>query len=78
MDNSTRELFIHKKAMVPYVQLSTYFRIGFWYNENKICTVIKLSSPQLIDICTYGTIAFQYMKKRLNSLTRIVDRLQID
>ena len=30
------ELFLHGKAMVPYVQLSTYLRIGFWYNEKII------------------------------------------
>ena len=28
-----RELFIQGKAMVPYVQLSTSCRIGFWRNE---------------------------------------------
>ena len=64
---SCRELFIRKKAMVLYVvQLSTYFRIGFWYNGNKICTVIKLSSPQLVDNCTYGAIAFPCTKSSLN------------
>ena len=44
-----RELFIHRKAMVPYVQLSSNCRIGFWHNENKICSVIKLSSPPLVE-----------------------------
>ena len=33
---TTRVLFIHGKAMVPYMQLSTYLRIGFWYNEKKL------------------------------------------
>ena len=51
--------------MVPYVQLSTYFRIGFWHNENKICSVIKLSCPQMVDNCTYGIIAFQCIKSSL-------------
>ena len=59
-----RELFKHGKAMVPYVQLSTYFRIGFWYNE-KNYIVIKLSSPKLVDNCTYGTIAFPCIKSSL-------------
>ena len=31
-----RELFFHGKAMIPYVQLPTYLRIGFWYNEKKL------------------------------------------
>ena len=53
------------KAMVPYVQLSTNCRISFWYNVNKICTVIKLSSTQLVDNCTYGTIAFLCIKSSL-------------
>ena len=49
----TWELFIHGKAMVPYVQLSTYFRISFWYNENKICTgdwqpCSKVSTPKIL------------------------------
>ena len=29
----SRELFIQKKAMVPYVQLSTNCRKGFWCNK---------------------------------------------
>ena len=62
---STRELFIHGKAMVPYVQLSTNCRIGFQYNENKICTLINLTSPQLVDNCLYGTIAFPCIKSSL-------------
>ena len=40
-----RELFIHRKAMVPwYLQLPTYFRIGFWYNEKKLYSD-KISKP---------------------------------
>ena len=45
--------------MVPYVQLSTHCRIGFWCKEKICSTVIKLSSPQLIDNWTYGTTAFR-------------------
>ena len=66
----TRELFIQGKAMVPYVQLSTNCRIGFWYNENKVCTVVKLSSPQLVDNCTYGTIAFPSIKSSLTVVAK--------
>ena len=67
---SDRELFVPGKAMVSYVQLSTYFRIGFWYNENKICTVIKLSSPQLVDNFTYGAKAFRCIKSCLSRLSQ--------
>ena len=56
--------------MVPYVQLSTNCRIGFWYNENKICTVIKLSSPQLVENSTYGTIAFPCIKSSLDQIDK--------
>ena len=54
----SRELFIHGKAMVPYVQLSTNCRIGFQYNENRIYTMKNMSSPVLVENCAYGTIAF--------------------
>ena len=60
-----RELFIHGKAMIPYVQFSTNSRIGFWYNENNIFTVIKLSRPQLVGNYTYHTIAFSSIKSSL-------------
>ena len=33
MAGRLRELAIHGKAMVPYVQLSTFFKIGFWYKK---------------------------------------------
>ena len=59
----TRELFIHGKAMLPYVQLSTNCRVGFWYNENKICTGIKLLSPQLVDNYTYAYTEFPAMNQ---------------
>ena len=65
LNTSTRELFIHGKGMLPYVQLSTNCRIGFLYKENKIYTVTKLSSPQLVYNCTYGTIAFPCIKSSL-------------
>ena len=52
-------------AMVPQVQLSTNCRTGFQYNEDKICTLINLSIPQLVDNCTYNTIAFPYTKSSL-------------
>ena len=42
--------------------LSTNCRID---NENKTWTVIKLSSWQLVDNCTYGTMAFPCMKSSL-------------
>ena len=38
---SARELFIHGKAKVPKVELSTNRRMGFLYKESKICTVVK-------------------------------------
>ena len=38
-----------------YATLSIYTTFGTM--ENK-CTVIKLSSPKLVDNCTYGAIAF--------------------
>ena len=60
-----RELFIHRKAMVPYVQLSINCRIGFWYIKSKICAMIKWSRPQLVDNCIYGTIAFPCIKNSL-------------
>ena len=66
--------------MVPYVHLSTNYRIGCQYSENKICTVIKLSSPQLVGNCTYGIIAFSCIKSslgqgaHLNNVTQVGGR----
>ena len=51
---------------LPYEQLLTNCRIGFYYKENKIWTAKKLSSPQLVDNCTYGTIAFPCRKSSLS------------
>ena len=65
-----RELFIHWKTMLPYVQLLTNCRNSFWFNENKICIVIKLSSPQFVDTCSYGTIAFPCIKTSLHGKTK--------
>ena len=42
---SCRELFLHEKAMVPYVQLSTNCRIGFWCNEKYIFDCDKIIKP---------------------------------
>ena len=47
-----KEFFIHRKAIIPYVQLSTNCRIGFWFNEKIYLTVLKLSNPQLVENCT--------------------------
>ena len=38
---------------------------AFGYMKNKI-TVIKSSCPQLVDNCTYGTIAFPCIKNSLD------------
>ena len=53
-----RELFIHEKAMVSHVQLSTNCRIGFFCSKKIHLTAVKLSSPQLVDKYTYGAIVF--------------------
>ena len=60
-----------RKVFLIYVQ-SYFFKgngIGWplflLFTENKICTVIKLSSPQLVDNCTYGTTAFPCIKSSL-------------
>ena len=69
LNGQVRELFIHREAMVAYVQLSTSCRLDFWCNEINTCrALLELSSPNLVDKCAYGNIAFPCIKISLVKL----------
>ena len=60
----SRELFIHGKATVPYVQLSTNCGLD---NFITVLVLFSFKKPilQLVDNATYGTIAFPCVKSSL-------------
>ena len=61
----TREFFIHGKAMVPYVQLSTNCGLDNFITMQILFSLYQEPILQLVDNCTYGTIAFPCIKSSL-------------
>ena len=64
---SPRELFIHGKAMVPYVKLSTNYGLDNSITVQFFFSLYLKPILQLVDNCTYGTIAFPCIKSSLIS-----------
>ena len=60
-----KELFIHRKAMVKYVRLSTNSGFENFITVQILFSLHKKPILQLVDNCTYGTIAFPCIKSYL-------------
>ena len=60
-----REHFIHRKAIVPYVQLSTNCGLDNSFTAQILLSFYRKPILQLVDNCTYGTIAFLCIKSSL-------------
>ena len=69
LDSYTRELFIHGKAMVPYVQLSTNCGLNNFITVQILLSLYQKPILQLVDNYTYGTLSFPCIKSTLVTLS---------
>ena len=75
--NSGRELFMHGKAMVPYVQLSINCGLDNFTTVQNLFSLYQKPILQLVDNCTYGTIAFPCIKSFLLRVKIILSRVNL-
>ena len=65
--------------MVPYVRLSTNCRLDNFITVKNIFSLHQKPILELVDSCTYGTIAFPYIKSSLFLLfCQIVNKLRFN
>ena len=69
--SESSELFIHRKTMVLYVQLSTNCRLDNFITVQILFLMYQKAILQLVENCKYGTIAFPCIKSSLVKATKV-------